>query len=273
MRVVERHVQFPIRSHQLIPVQLIMLLMVVVVLVIIETCFSLCVIIESTRIVATTIERLLIFRCVVPSHVGFLRTVEGDELHAGVVVEIARLQEIGVEARCGTVDVSITSNVRQSSLQTEMMVNQSCAEAQRFLVGTIRTYRGAEVHVWFCIDVLRQHVHRGTECTCTIGRGTDTTLNLHRLQAAGEVTHVGEIDERTLAVVEWHTVGGDVDARWIHTSDAQTCVADAGTCVGCCCHTGCERNEERNVLAMVLLVDVLTTDVRESHRCFARGTQ
>ena len=71
--------------------------MIVVGLILIIMYVTLVVVVLAAGVVASSIEALLIFRGIVPGVVGLFGAVEGQQLHHGVVGEIAALEEIGVE--------------------------------------------------------------------------------------------------------------------------------------------------------------------------------
>ena len=81
----------------LVPYELIVLLMIVVGLIVEEYHVAIIIFAHiSTRVVWTTIHRLFILWSIVPSMVGLLLVVPGDELYYGIIAEISSLQEIRV---------------------------------------------------------------------------------------------------------------------------------------------------------------------------------
>ena len=95
--IVERSIEVPKIGEALVPDELIVLRVIVICLVVIVSAVSVYICIFATRVVATAIKALLILGCVVPCVVSFFLTIEGDELHHGVVAEIACLEEVAVE--------------------------------------------------------------------------------------------------------------------------------------------------------------------------------
>ena len=71
--------------------------MIVICLVVVVSAVSVCICVLATRVVATAIKALLILGGVVPCMVSFLLTIEGDELHHGIVAEVASLEEVAVQ--------------------------------------------------------------------------------------------------------------------------------------------------------------------------------
>ena len=71
--------------------------MVVICLIIIVMPIALFVVVFTTGVVGAPIEALLILRGVVPGVIGLLDAVPGDELHDGVVREVATLYQIAVQ--------------------------------------------------------------------------------------------------------------------------------------------------------------------------------
>ena len=95
--IVERSIEVPKIGEALVPDELIVLRVIVISLVVIVSAVSVYICIFATRVVATAIKALLILGCVVPCVVSFFLTIEGDELHHGVVAEVACLEKIAVQ--------------------------------------------------------------------------------------------------------------------------------------------------------------------------------
>ena len=253
--------------------QLVVLLMVVVVLVVVVLHLALRVVIHAARVVAPPIAALFRFRCIVPSHVGLLCTIEGDELHCGVVGEVACLQEIGIEVRRCTVHVTVATDVRQASLNTEVPVQQSRAKAQGLLVRTIRTTAGIQPYIWLHADAFSQHINACTKGTSTIRACSHTTLHLNGLHAAGKVANVGEVDERTLAVVKGNAIRRHIDARSVCATHPNACVTDAVACICCGGNAWQSGEQEGNVLPIVHSLNLLAVQVAMCHRRLACGAK
>ena len=83
--VVQRHVGRPALSEQLVPDGLVVHLVIVVGLVLVVVHVALLVVIFAARVVASSVEALLIFGGVVPCVVCLLGAVPGHELHHRVV--------------------------------------------------------------------------------------------------------------------------------------------------------------------------------------------
>ena len=133
------HIQSQIVRQVLVPQQLIVLLMVVVCLTVVVMHVSLLVVIFTTRVVSASIEALLILRGVVPGVIGLLDAVPGDELHDGIVGEVATLYQIAVEFCPSTIEITLRADVRESSLNTPMPFDQTRSEAQCLLMRIIGT--------------------------------------------------------------------------------------------------------------------------------------
>ena len=226
----------------------------------------------ATRVVGASVEGLLLLGGVVPGVVGLFLTVPGEELHHGVVAEIAALQQVGVELGAGAVEVALRTDVRQPSLHAPVSTQQSRTEAQRLLVGVVGTAAEVKAHIGCCPDVLRLHIDRCTERSSTIGRRTDTALNLHRLHTAGEVAHIHPEELRALSVVHRHTIGSDVDARGVCAAHAQGGVADAIACIAGHRDGGGQRQQVGDVLAVVDGLQRLPVHVSEGHRRVLPGS-
>ena len=95
--IVERSIEVPKIGEALVPDELIVLRVIVICLVVIVSAVAVYICVLATRVVATAIKALLILGCVVPCVVSFFLTIEGDELHHGVVAEVACLEEVAVE--------------------------------------------------------------------------------------------------------------------------------------------------------------------------------
>ena len=95
--IVERSIEVPKIGEALVPDELIVLRVIVVSLVVVVSAVSVYICVLATRVVATAIKALLILGCVVPCVVSFFLTIEGDELHHGVVAEVASLEEVAVQ--------------------------------------------------------------------------------------------------------------------------------------------------------------------------------
>ena len=85
--------------------------MIVVGLIFIIMYVTLVVVVLAAGVVASAVEALLVFGRIVPGVVGLFGTVEGQELHHGVVGEIAALEEIGVEFCRGAVEITFRPDV------------------------------------------------------------------------------------------------------------------------------------------------------------------
>ena len=66
--------------------------------------------------------------------IGLLNAVPRNQLHHGVIAKVTCLQQIGVELGRGTVQIAIGGDVRQTTLEAPMVVDDACAETQRLLM-------------------------------------------------------------------------------------------------------------------------------------------
>ena len=109
--VVEGCVEAQLLAQALVPDELVVLLVVVVGLSVVVVRVAVGVPVFAAGVVAATVELLLILAGVVPGVVGLLHAVEGDELHGGVVAEVACLHEVAVKLRRGAVEVALGAEV------------------------------------------------------------------------------------------------------------------------------------------------------------------
>ena len=205
--------------------------MVVVSLSIIIMHITLLVVILATGVIGASVEALLILRGVVPGVIGLLNAVPGDKLHHSIVREVAALNKIAVQLRGGAIEITLRTDVRESSLNTPMIFEQTRSEAQRLLMRVIRTTREVKPEVRCHSDILCLHIDCRAKGSCTIRRSTHTTLYLHRLHTTGKVAHIHPIELGALRIVHRNTVGSDVDAARISTTHAQRGIADAVTSI------------------------------------------
>ena len=101
--------------------------------------------------------------------IGLLLTIEGDEFHHRVVAKIACLEEIAVQLGRGTVQITLRSDVRQTSLYAPVSLQQTRAETQGLLVTIVGTTTQVQTNERLHTDALRLHVQGSTKGTCTIG--------------------------------------------------------------------------------------------------------
>ena len=204
--------------------------------------------------------------------VGLLDTVESDEFHYCIVAEPACLQEIAVQLRRGTVQIALRPDVAESALQSPVPFDQSGAKANGLLMTIVGTAAEVDAHVWSDTDILRQHIDGSAEGTCAVGRRAHTALYLHRLHAAGEVTHVDPVESGTFGIVHGDAVGGDVDARGVSTAHSDGSIADTITSVRRHRHRRCERQQIGHILSEVHALQLFLRHVGEGHGGLLRGT-
>ena len=127
--IVQGNIEFPLVSKQLIPMQLVILLVVVIRLSVVIFHMALGIDILTARIVGASVLTLLVFRSVVPCVISTFHTIEGDKLHHGVVREVARLDEIRIEFGGSTVQIAVATDIRKASLYAPMATNEPRSEA------------------------------------------------------------------------------------------------------------------------------------------------
>ena len=217
----------------LVPEQLIVLLVIVVSLSVIVVHVTLLVPVFATGVIGTSEAALLVLRRVVPGVIGLLHTVPGDELHHGLVTEVATLYEIRVQFGESPVQIALRADVRQSALDAPVPVQQSRTETQGLLMRIVGAATQVQSEVGLQTDILRLHTQRGTKGTSTVGRCTHTTLYLHRLHTGGEVTHVHPVELGTLRIIDGDTIRRDIDTTGISTTHPQRGIADTITSIRC----------------------------------------
>ena len=204
--------------------------------------------------------------------VGLLYPIESDELHHGIVTKPACLQEVAVQLRRGAVQITLRTNIRETSLNTPMSTQQSCAEPQRLLMAVIRTATEVNANERFRTDILRLHVQRSTKGAGTIRRGSHTTLYLHRLHTTGKVTHVHPVELGRLGIVHRDSVGRDVDTAGIRTTHTQRRIAYAVSSIRRHSYRGSQRQQVWNILTMVDSLQLIFTHIGKCHWHLSGGT-
>ena len=167
--VMERDVEVESRRDELIPNELIVLLMIVVGLVGIILLLPVSIGIFASRIVTPPILRHLCQRSVVPSHVRAFGSVERKPFYQGTTTAVSALQKIGVETRCCAVDVAVAADIRQTHVETPVILQKSRTEKERLFVRRITTRCGRERHEWFQRRCIGLQIYRRSEGRTTIG--------------------------------------------------------------------------------------------------------
>ena len=109
--VMQRGIQFPSVRQSLVPYQIIVLLVVIVGLVVVKSRVTGGILIFSAWIIAPPVLLHVGFRSVIPCMISLFCAIEGDELHHGIIVEIASLHEIRVQTCRRSVYITVATDI------------------------------------------------------------------------------------------------------------------------------------------------------------------
>ena len=271
--IVQTCVHVPGRGEVMVKEQLVVLLHVVVCLVfVVVGCAVVVGIHISAGVVTATVLLHFFFAGIVPGMVGAFFAAESYQLDRSVVIVISALQVVRVQSYRCAVNVSVRTDVGQAGIKRPMVVDEPCTHFHRLLVCVERAVRTVQLGIRLQGEVSRLHVDAGSERSCTIGGGSCAALYLHVFDGRCEVGQVHPEYVVALGIVDGNTVGGDVDACSVRTAHSQCRITDAGSGVTGGDGGRCHAQQVRQVLAEVLLFELVFVDVGKRHRGSPCGT-
>ena len=162
--------------------------------------------------VVATILRHLLGRNACVREIYLRHATKREELHACATIVVARLERVRREvARC-TLDIAVRGEVRQSSVDSPMTSEQSRREGNLLLCGVERAIRERCTTRELRCRRCRGHIERCSEGSCTCGRGTHATLQLHRAERRYQIGCVVPIYRVGLGIVHRHAIEGYIYA-------------------------------------------------------------
>ncbi len=264
--IVERGVERDILSYSLAEQQLEVVLREVVALVFVESGLSVAVGVFSAGVVSAAVFLHLLLRGVVPRHVGAFLAAECQQSYLRVAAAVGELPHVAPQPGEGAVDVSVGAYVAEPRVYTPVAAEESRRHLDSLFVGIERPVGSRHHRGAFARRGVGEHVDRGSEGACAVGRRSGSALHLNVAQRRCEVGHVDPVYVVALAVVDGHAVGRDVDARRVAASHAQSAVAYSSAGVAGGYDRGRHLEQTGNVAAVVATRYLLAAHVGEGHR-------
>ena len=180
---------------------------------------------QPVRIVATTISVYhgLIGSC--PRDLSMLVTEIVDQLEGVIVAPLVGLEEVGESLVSATIPVSIAGRAGEEPTEAPVARQSSCSEVHHIAAHAVGAPVGGDATTRLGLGDGDAHIHRRTEGSSTEGGRPGTAHDDDIGETAAEVGHIGPEDRLTLGVVDRDAIDGDIDTRWVDTTDGEAGVA------------------------------------------------
>ena len=228
-----------------------MMLGIVVLLVLIVRSLAFAVGIFAARVVASAIFGHVLFRGIVPRHVSFFLATEYYETKHCAFILIGGLGKVAPQFRRGSLDITVRTHMAYTGIEAPVTAEHTRTEAKGLAIGIIHTVRSR----YFGISVLRgrigEHVDTCTERSGTVHTRSGAALYLHIAERRGKVGHIDPIYIMTLGIVDWHTVGCDIDTRAVGAAHTDRRISHACAGIGCRDDRWSHVKQKRDVVTVV----------------------